>query len=409
MKWFRASQQSRKWQILGLLCCMLTLIFGFQNCYSPLRSAQVPSSNSLPSEPDAEGATQACLQASHTSPQSTVGSVTGVRGSAVLQRDANGLWRGNVGLSPAKNANVKRILVTILNASGLVVSKRCVSELSANSEFSLIIPQGGPYNLVADGMNDRFQITQSWSLMDISVGEVFIIAGQSNAANHGDVMTSPQRLVKALNPQTGQWTRARDPQPGASDWSDFDLPTRPSGSPWPTFGDSLSESLNLPIGIISTAYGGTSISDWQKGSPEGHYARLMEAARLVEHEGRCGFRTVLWHQGESDAIEATSELNYRNLASRLLADFSNDSNCSQKWIFSIASYFPELPDSQMLAIRNAQISLATSGLIFRGPDTDTLGLNFRSNSDGVHWSLQGQQEFGRMMAQRALQYILNGP
>ena len=129
----------------------------------------------------------------------------------------------------------------------------------------------------------------------IGVGEVFVTAGQSNSANHGQIPLSPaDPRVSALGPDG--WRRAADPQP---------IATGAGGSPWPPLGDRLAAALDVPIGFISVGWGGTRVDQWQPGGTL--YPRLRDALDRLQPNGA---RAVLWHQGESDTLAGTDATEY---------------------------------------------------------------------------------------------------
>src|SRR5207245_2095803 len=83
----------------------------------------------------------------------------------------------------------------------------------------------------------------------VGVGEIFIVAGQSNSANHGERRQHPNSaLVVAFS--NGRWQPADDPQPGASG---------SGGSFLPAFGDKMAERFKVPIGLVSVGVGATSV------------------------------------------------------------------------------------------------------------------------------------------------------
>ena len=76
------------------------------------------------------------------------------------------------------------------------------------------------------------------------VGEVFVVAGQSNSGNYGEIKQSTKTgLVSAFDFDNNKWQLAIDPQPGAGGRG---------GSIMPLLGDALSKKLNLPIELSPT-------------------------------------------------------------------------------------------------------------------------------------------------------------
>ena len=167
-------------------------------------------------------------------------------------------------------------------------------------------------NQVADGG----QSPVAKAIEHVGVGEVFVVAGQSNSTNWGSERQSTQTgMVSSFD--GSQWVLANDPQPGVQDGSQ-------GGSFLPAFGDALYERCHVPIGVASTGAGGTSVRQWLAEGEQmtnlptvATYVRevkpgvwastgelLAGLTRRLEALGPRGCRAVLWHQGESDAGQA---------------------------------------------------------------------------------------------------------
>lgn len=248
----------------------------------------------------------------------------------------------------------------------------------------------------------------------VLVGEVFVVAGQSNSANHGEERQSPARPgVKAWGPRG--WQPARDPQPGASG---------DGGSFIPPLGDRLAQDLGVPVGFVSVGSGGTSVREWlPAGVPfdapptvmsrvrragnawEADGALYAQLAARVRELGPHGFRAVLWHQGESDANQAdpTRTLpgaDYARFLGRVIEGIRAEAGWPVPWMVAQASY--HTPDDRGSEdIRSAQASVWQSGLALPGPDTDALGERWRDGGGrGVHFSGEGLREHARLWAER---------
>lgn len=249
----------------------------------------------------------------------------------------------------------------------------------------------------------------------VGIGEVFVIAGQSNSANHGE---EKQKInIQKVSTFDGKaWRIADDPQPGASGRG---------GSFIPPFANELVKKFNVPVGIVSTGVGATSVREWLPegerfpnpptimnkvvSHPKGGWMSKGDIYRnlisRVKSLGRYGFRAVLWHQGESDANQKDESRTlsgqlYQEYLGKLIKATRKDLNWECPWVVAQASYHtPDDPGSE--DIRAAQRALWESGLALEGPDTDSLtGENRDHNGKGVHFSGKGLRAHGRAWADK---------
>lgn len=258
------------------------------------------------------------------------------------------------------------------------------------------------------------------SVAHVGIGEVFVIAGQSNSANHGtEKQTTKTRRVATFDGKA--WRIADDPQPGASGGG---------GSFIPPFADAVAEKENVPVGIIACGIGATSVREWlPKGAtfpnpptlvsrveqlPNGQWASKGAAYEAfiarIKSAGPRGFRAVLWHQGESDANQkdATRTLPgklYREYLERIIRDSRRDIGWDAPWFVAQASY--HVPgDEGSDDIRAAQASLWKDGIALEGPDSDALKGNLREREGkGVHFSGPGLREHGAKWAQKIIPWL----
>ncbi len=276
------------------------------------------------------------------------------------------------------------------------------------------IPAGGWYHLEIRALRQGVEMAAA-SVGHVGVGEVFVIARQSNSANYGEErQTTQTRLVAAFD-GTG-WQLANDPQPGAGG-------TR--GSFMPAFGDAMARRLGVPIGIVAMGIGSTSVREWLP--PGTRLARLPTITRDVitnsagqweaagkiftkftdrmKQLGPRGFRAVLWHQGESDAKQADPERTlpgdlYRQSLEQLIRATRKEAGWEIPWFVAQVSYHsPDDPGSPDL--RAGQKALWDAGIALEGPDTDTLTGDLREKGGlGVHLSAKGLREHGRLWAEK---------
>lgn len=238
---------------------------------------------------------------------------------------------------------------------------------------------GGWYRLEVKVETPDGKVAQA-ALPHVGIGEVFVCAGQSNAANHGEGRQKPSDdRVVAFDGQT--WRPGHDPQPGA---------TGEDGSPWPLLGDMLARSLQVPIAFASVAVGGSRSSQWLP--PDGElYPRLVNIGQAL---GKNGARLLLWHQGESDTLDRTSAEEYARRLTVIMQTLDRDLGWHLPWMVAQAAYgFTEdFPEEAQAQVREGQRLLWERGLAFQGPLTDDLiGPRYRMDEGGnwIHFSENG--------------------
>lgn len=246
------------------------------------------------------------------------------------------------------------------------------------------VPEGGWYRLEVRSSKSLDEIA---SVEPFGVGEVFLVAGQSYATNTNDERLSvqdPMKRVAAKKVGENIWQVANDPQP-APDGSD-------GGSIWPALGDRLVTELNLPVGFVNVAVGGTSSTQWL---PEGSlYPRLEAAGKSVG-----SFRAVLWQQGESDVIEKTTVEQYVINIERIRRTAVDAWGFEPVWLCALSTHHPTVyndPEGEG-RIRMALQQLWTRPGFGPGPDTDILkGENRGDAKSRRHFSAIGQRRAADM-------------
>jgi len=285
-------------------------------------------------------------------------------------------------------------------------------------DFSVKAPAGGWYRLEVRGLGAA-QAAVEAVIAHVGIGEVFIVAGQSNAGNYGsEKQMTKTGNVASFNGQ--QWALANDPQLGADGGG---------GSFMPAFGDAMNERFHVPIGVVGVAAGGTSVRQWlpqgvrvkqepttggmksvgpgEWESDGGLFNRLAQRFALL---GPKGFRVVLWHQGESDAGQArngypadrqiTGEQYFEFM--RILIHASQEkAGWPVPWFTAQATYHSE-KDASDQEFRAAMKKLWDDGLSHEGPDTDALRAEYR---DGVHFNGKGLHEHAARWVEKVAPWL----
>ena len=323
----------------------------------------------------------------------------------VVQRDSKNRGRISItGKLPEAAGKSTVIEARIISGNKSGDWQRLKAELDgADFRAALEAPAGGWYRLEVRASSGDKMFASS-SVAHVGIGEVFVVAGQSNSANHGEEKQQPQTgRVTAFDGKS--WRLANDPQPGASGGG---------GSFLPPLGDALATRFDVPVGFIACGIGATSVREWlPKGATfpnpptiESRVRRLssgeweskgeafeMFAARM-KLAGARGFRAVLWHQGESDANQRDTT---RTLSGKLYGEYletvirqsRREIGWEPQWFVAQVSY--HVPgDESSPDIRAAQALLWKDGVALEGPDSDALKGDLRERGgQGVHFSGKG--------------------
>lgn len=171
------------------------------------------------------------------------------------------------------------------------------------------IPAGGPYRLETR-FNPRGNKLGEWSLRGdmrhfLSVGDIWIVAGQSNAVGYGRAPAAdgPEFGLHVLR-HNGRWALAAHPLHDATGTVfPANRETYNAGhSPFLHFARILRRETGLPIGLIPAALGGSPLEAW-------HPGRGPLFRNLLDMVRRAGGRVagMAWCQGESDSEPGLAE------------------------------------------------------------------------------------------------------
>jgi len=331
----------------------------------------------------------------------------------VLQRDKNNsatVYVRGTYTTPLDMVEVRLRAVNGGNTSGWMVIQRN--------------PQGGSYAGRVDWSGGWYELeVRAWrgdqvvgqaTVPRFGIGEVFLIAGQSNSQgyqNYGGPGASDDRVntVNYYNVSSNNEL----PQP-AFDHLNADSYISPRGnSAWGygKLGDRLAERLGVPILFYNAGWYGTAVRNWRQSingmaysvyngeafTPSGMPYNNLRMA-LQYYLPVTGVRAVLWHQGEADNFTNTSSDSYRNDLRAVIDQSRNESGRNLSWVISRASY-----DNQRgtdFEVINAQNQVVTSTPnTFYGPETDKIQT---PRVDGAHF-----QDFGLHQLGDAWQDALN--
>ena len=211
----------------------------------------------------------------------------------------------------------------------------------------------------------------------VGIGEVFIVAGQSNAEcalinaqsySHATIKASVYR-------QSGGWAELTDP-------TDSDTT---AGSIWPLLATEVMADQGVPVAFITTADTGTGLlspdADWNP--PSG--GSFVESTTMVAGSRITNARAILWYQGERDANNAQAQSTYQSAMSSLLDALQTSYGFDTKMVAAQLAMDVRPSRDELNAIRLAQAYLwANDADILPGPVTMDVDLS-DEGGDSLHF------------------------
>ncbi len=177
-------------------------------------------------------------------------------------------------------------------------------DFSGSFSHTLSVPQGGLYRLETSLETQSTLPEVTWLYrgdcsLHFGVGNLFLIAGQSNSAGHAwDAAMDPPVPGVHLFRNRNCWDMACHPMNESTDAGSLANEEMgiPGISPYLAFGKGFMELSHCPVGFIQTALGGSSMKQWLPPSGE-LYQNLLDKIQLTKGL----YAGVLWYQGCSDA------------------------------------------------------------------------------------------------------------
>ena len=207
------------------------------------------------------------------------------------------------------------VYVTVTDeCDGTLVTSMTKLKIEADGSFSAEINDvsvGGPYTVNFVMLNKEKCIRNLLSgdkVHHLFVGDVFLIAGQSNAAGRGrgTMYDAPELGVSVLR-NLEKWDVAT---------SCFD--DELDNNMFLTFAKDIKRKTGVPIGLIPAAVCDSPLSRWLLSENGDLYKRALSALKGKKIKG------VLWYQGCRDAGDEVEMEKYLNRFGQLVSDFRRD-------------------------------------------------------------------------------------
>lgn len=268
---------------------------------------------------------------------------------------------------------------------------------------------GGWYNLEVRGIKNETVLFTS-SVDRVGIGEVFLIAGQSNAQGYGTSPNAKGATDDRVNTYVPRYhdTHGTDQYVNLPNYlNDLSFakldayrdigPTGYTPYCYGELGDLLTSRLNVPVLFFNAGFTGTSTTNWVQsaqgirtyneqyrteellyGAPYRAFQVALQSINTLT-----GFRSVLWHQGEHDRFTNGTGLSAGEYATnlRFLIDKSrSDIGAQIPWVVARVSRYLGSNDQRMIDGQNMVINSVQS--VWAGPATDNIQPN---RYDGGHF------------------------
>ena len=289
-------------------------------------------------------------------------------------------------------------LVPIKQGQGTATDWATIIDKPENGSFvGNIKGAGGWYQLQVRGWRNGVIIAQP-SVDKVGIGEVFLIAGQSNAEGKKGFGEKPSidDRVNCFDYQKIDFLDEIPPYKGFShlEATSSIAPRGQNAWCWGELGDFLAKRLNVPIMFFNAAYEGTSIENWYSSSiglPTVHpffkftfprdtpysYVRIS----LQYYLSQLGVRAVLWCQGEAELDAKTTEDYYAVALKRIIDKSRSDSGKKLSWVVARTT-LTKINQTYPAVIKAQNRVINPADYIFEGPYTDSVQV---PRTEGVHF------------------------
>lgn len=268
------------------------------------------------------------------------------------------------------------------------------------------IPQGGLYRIETRIRRPNAQDARAMRgdcIHHIGVGDLYIIAGQSNASGTGKGEAEDGPLLGVhVFANDEQWKLGVHPVEDATDTlHPITITSVFHGhSPWIAFAKSIYKKTGIPVGLIPTALGGSPLAMWiHRDNCSG-----VLFDNMADMLGKAGGRAagLVWYQGESDIFLnelAEYKVKFKQFVSDMRRLVQNEAfPIFTAQLNSFESDFTD--DSSWSELRQIQRELAQE--LEQVHLIVTIGLGM---SDEVHNSSLSNVVIGQRFAAAALEYV----
>jgi archaellin len=266
-------------------------------------------------------------------------------------------------------------------------------------------------------------VLETTTVNRVGIGDVFMIAGQSNAQGHVDNQYLGATSEKVVSHNNGMYcSNLEIPFPVLQQLTGTVKPGTNGRDAWcyGRLGDNLVGITGFPVAFFNSGASGSSVFNWKQSSDgsstihpltgqpfcslggentdnpnfiSGNSSTYVSTnpyfffkKGLNYYNSMFGARSILWHQGESDAYLPTSASAYQADLTSVITKSRSDFAPNLPWVVARVSYFAPNFSSNIANAQNNVISGTSQ--VFAGPETDNIRNATLANSrdaEDVHF------------------------
>ncbi|KAI7905662.1 SGNH hydrolase-type esterase domain-containing protein [Cokeromyces recurvatus] len=220
-------------------------------------------------------------------------------------------------------------------------------------------PETNIASILIDGEIVEYKVGGPYTIgkaHNVYVGDIWIMAGQSNMRGHGFLMDPftknnlmHESLVDSIHlfNSSEQWTLAKDPthrlvssprqvhhtlpDPTVRDPKILEYRGASLGLAFAKKYQQLNH--HVPVGLVASAHGGTTLEDWKrplnlfssrKNNDDDPFNTTLYGAMIARIEQVGPITGILWYQGESDTVKEQDAVTYKERFLQWLQDLRQD-------------------------------------------------------------------------------------